>query len=144
MKVEITDTANIEAVQVEEIKKFLKVTGSAHDEVLRSLNESARKYLENRTNLSFITKTIKVTADRELEDWELPYGPVNSITSKEEPNDDDEYVYTYEAGYEQLPQDLKQALKMTVKYWYDMEDITDELPKATEMAIKANQTNPML
>jgi hypothetical protein len=144
MKVEITSTAASEAVSISEIKDFLKVTGSAHDDVLNALNEAARKYLEKATNLSFIEKTIKVTSDRELEEWELPYGPVSEVTDKDEPDDDGNYVYTYDTGYEDLPEDLKTAIKMTVKYWYDMDDISDNLPLAARKIIELNQTNPML
>jgi hypothetical protein len=144
MKVEIVSTADVEPVGIDELKQFLKVTGSAHDAVLNALNESARKYLEKSTDLSFMTKSLKVTVDRELEEWELPYGPVNEITNSEEPNDDDEYVYEYDAGYEDLPYDLKIAIKITVKYWYDMDDVSDSLPMAARKIVELNQRNPML
>lgn len=144
MKVEIVSAAETEPVTLLEVKNFIKVTGTGHDDVLDTLRKSARKYLERSTDLSFIEKSLKVTSDRELEEWELPYGPVNEITSSDEPNDDDEYVYEYEAGYEELPDELKTAIKMTVKYWYDIDDISTYLPAEIRKIIGVNQRNAML
>ena len=141
MKIELIEDIENEPVSLAELKAFMKVTGSAHDSILQAMNTSARVYLEKATGLSFAPKTLKVTSDYKLEEWELPYGPVNEITDEEE---GDDYTYTYTTGYDDLPDDLKLGIKMTVKHWYDIDDIAAEVPNAVKKIVQINQETPIL
>ena len=142
MKVEIITDIAAEPVTLDEVKAFLRVTGSGHDALLVKTMKGAREYLEKATNLSFGEKVLKVTVDYELPEELLPYGPVIDVT--DEDSDDDYYYYTYEAGYTELPEDLKTGLKMVIKHWYDADDISVDVPKVIKSIIQANDRNMML
>ena len=142
MKVEIITDMTAEPVALIDVKNYLRVTGNGHDNVIANMITGARKYLEKATNLSFGQKEIKVTVVSEIEDEDLlPYGPVSNV---EESSDDDYYYYEYDAGFEDLPEDLRMALLMLIKHWFDVDDIATEVPNVIKRIIQVNERNMML
>ena len=143
LKIEVITDLTDEPVSLAEVKAMLRITGSGHDSVILSMITMARKYLEGALNKSLGEKTLKLTCDDEYEEYDLPYGPNQTITDEDE-DDDDNYVYTYTTGYETVPDDIKMLLMLTIKYWYDIDDIGAELPKSIQNLIATNTTTPML
>ena len=129
-----------EPLTVAELKLWMKITFSDDDVLIQELISSAREYLENYTGLSLAQREITVIANVE-NDLELPYGPVQNITSVykrwgnnwvEADIDIDYYdiegmfmpyflgMYkiTYIGGYSDLPFALEQDIKNLVGYGY--------------------------
>lgn len=153
MKVEIVTDITEEPVSLAETKAFLRVTGSGHDTVISSLITAARQTLESRTDSSFGVKSLKVTTTEDLKIYDpdddinvfadslLPYGPVSDVTQSD---DDDYYYYEYTAGYETLPYPLRTAIMMLVKYWYDIDEVSRDVPASIDAIVDSYNRNPML
>lgn len=125
-----------EPVTLDEVKANLAITFNEDDALLTLLIKACRQHLEKYTCLSFFPKTVRVIL--EVRDrMELPYGPVTSITASK--NSEEEALdiadvkatgiqfksvgpgywdLTYTAGYENLPNDLKQAIIQDVSWNY--------------------------
>lgn len=137
-----------EPLTLQEVKDYLRLEGyldpsdsistefDDDDSLIEDLITSARESLELFTGLSFVAKTWQIEFDNPLGWFELPNGPVTSITSVENSSGDD-VTYTatidlakiktpcllemqaeYEAGYDVLPVALKQAILAEVAYRY--------------------------
>jgi hypothetical protein len=99
-------------------------------------------HLEKFTGLSFGTKNIEVTMNVDQLSFELPYSPVQSVTSIEKWTGDDweilvadtdyfviddsievyvkgKYRVNYKAGFTSLPEDLKTDIKVLVAWQYE-------------------------
>ena len=77
-----TTDAIIEPVTLAEAKAALRVDYANEDDLINSLIKSARQFCEQEISLSFLTQTWQL----KLDCWpcgiiELPYGPVQSISS---------------------------------------------------------------
>ena len=80
----ITAEPNVEPVSLSDLKAHCRVDISADDDYLTALITVARQYCEKQTARSFITQTRTLSLDHFPHDGsaiELPYGPVQSITS---------------------------------------------------------------
>ena len=86
-------------------------------------------------------RDLKVTNELELEDYELPFGPiVGSVTDS---NDTDgNYVYEYTAGFDPLPDDYMSLILDVIKYWYDIDDMSADLPVAIKKKMQLLTRNP--
>lgn len=142
MKIEIITDLAQEPVTLEQVKSMLRITGNGHDGALISMIVSARKYMEKALSKSLGVKTIRVTSGDELIADDLPYGPNQTIVTEAEINDD--YVYTYTAGFEEVPEDIKQGIMYLVKHWYDIDDTSALVPDAVKNIIALNTELPML
>ena len=133
----VTDLAS-EPVSVQEAKDYMRISNNEEDTLIEELITSARQRLEGFTNRSFGTKTLKVRWN-ELNGWqELPYSPIQSITSVV--NDDltaltyeskglevkqvevfsfDGVIVQYVAGFTTLPKALKEAILKEVSTSYE-------------------------
>lgn len=133
-----------------EAKQYLRVDEDylLEDDLITSLIKSAVQYCEKYSGLSFEPKQLQMYSTSRYID--LPYGPVNSITSVKDGVGKDMdyvttgvkhprvhaystqgYIVTYETGYtpETLPELLKTAVKMLVATLYDNREnnvITDK------------------
>jgi hypothetical protein len=141
MKVVITTDITTEPVTLEEVKAALRITGSAHDDDLEDMITDARKYVERATDSSVSERTIEVTNELELEDYELPFGPIIGDTT-DTTDTDGNYVYTYSAGYDPTPPDMKRLILDIIKYWYDIDDVSAELPRSIKKKIQLLNRNP--
>lgn len=74
------ESSPTEPVTLAQAKAQLIVTSSDDDAKITELITQCRRSVENYAFVSMVAKTITLTADFNGE-WELPYGPVNSITS---------------------------------------------------------------
>lgn len=116
------------------------------DTLIERYITSARKKLEKLYGISIIPKTLKATITNLAGDIEIPQGPVISITDVKDscgseitdytlvgyPEQEEEYndflhlqwpnyskmVVTYEAGYSECPEELKDEILRIVAYWY--------------------------
>lgn len=69
-----------EPFTVDEAKEDLKIDFTDDDTVLTRLIKASRKAVENYCSVSLIARTVTLTIDFE-EEFELPYGPIGTITS---------------------------------------------------------------
>ena len=141
MKVVITTDITLEPVTLEEVKEALRVTGTGHDDELDRLITDARMYIERAIDTSVSERTLEVTSDTELEEFELPFGPVSDLV--ESTDTDDNYVYTYTGGDETCPADIKRLITMLIKHWYDIDDDVTALPEAIKKQIQLRTRQPL-
>jgi len=78
---EITSEPSTEPVTTAEVKTELRLTTSAHDTMIDNKIAGARIALEGELQRQFITATYKAYWSCFNNRMELPYGPVQSITS---------------------------------------------------------------
>lgn len=141
----------VEPLTVQEVKDYLRLEGfidnteslatdfDDDNTLIAELITSARLRLEEYTGLSFIPKTWEIEFTNESGNFEIPFGPVNSINFLKDSEGDtiaaadyemsiskrilktptwSELVLNYEAGYTTLPSNLKEAMLKEVAYRY--------------------------
>lgn len=140
MKVEIVTDIAIEPIDLDEVKDALKISGTGHDTELERMITDARIYIERAIDTSVSTRELKVTSDIELEAWELPFGPVSSLTDSTD--SDDNYVYEYTGGDTDCPADIKRLILMLIKHWYDIDDEAIALPEVITKHIQLRTRQP--
>ena len=141
MKVEIVTDIAGEPVTLSEVKEYLRITGTAHDNDLERMISAARRYVERATDCSVSERDLKVTNELELEDYELPFGPiVGSVTDSTDT--DGNYVYEYTAGFDPLPDDYMSLILDVIKYWYDIDDMSADLPVVIKKKMQLLTRNP--
>jgi hypothetical protein len=142
MYVKIITDLTTEPISLSDAKLWMRIADYTSDDTLiTSLLKSSRILLEQYTALSFGTKTIEATFDITKE-AEIPYGPVQSMTSvyrRENEswslmtanvdywiiNDTIKVAYpglykmTYQAGYTTLPEGLKTDIKVITAWQYE-------------------------
>lgn len=136
---EVVTDLTVEPVPLAEVKEFCAIDAdyAGDDTLLTAHIKTARKQLEKYLNLSLGTTERKLFTDKAL--FDLPYGPIQAITSVKDKDDADveydEYgsIYPkidvgcihggvtvlYTAGFEVLEEDLKTAIKLYVRGLYD-------------------------
>jgi len=141
MIVEIVTDITGEPVTLSEVKDYLRITGTAHDTDLETMISDARQYVERVTDSSVSERSLKVTNDLEMEEWELPFGPVIG-TVTDSYDTDGNYIYEYSAGYDTTPYDMIRLILDVIKYWYDIDDTSQELPVTIKKKIQLLTRNP--
>jgi len=141
MKVEIVTDITTEPVTLTEVKNYLKITGSGHDDDLEDMISDARRYVERATDSSVSERSLKVTSDLEMEEWELPFGPVIGDV-KDSTDSDSNYIYEYSAGYDPTPPDMKRLILDVIKWWYDIDDMAVPFPNVIKNKIQLLTRNP--
>lgn len=142
MKVRIVTDITIEPVTLEEVKEALKISGTGHDDELERLITDCRMFIEKAIDTSVSEREITVTSDAELEEWELPLGPVSSLV--ETTDTDDNYIYSYTGGDTDCPASIKRLITDVIKYRYDIDDEAKELPRSIKKQIQLLTRNPGL
>ena len=142
MKIVITSDITLEPVTLEEVKDALKISGTGHDTELERLITDCRMLIEKAIDTSVSEREITVTNDTELEEWELPLGPVSNLV--ESTDADDNYVYSYTGGDTDCPADIKRLITMYIKHVYDIDDQAAALPKEITRMIKLLTRQPGL
>lgn len=133
------ETGGAEPVTLAQMKEWLRVDFDEDDDVITALIVAARQGVEMFCNISIVDKNITMTADWAGE-WELPYGPVKTITTVASDATlqvlDDGYFtdgtlfktlrfncgrvkVVYNAGYTTVPSDLITDIKRVVSYLYE-------------------------
>lgn len=71
----------VEPLTLTEVKLDRGVEHTLHDDLLTALIRSAREYVENYCSLSLVTQTRELILDEFVTWVEIPYGPVQSLSS---------------------------------------------------------------
>jgi len=144
MKVRIVTDIELEPVTLEEVKEALKISGSGHDTELEYLITDVRQRVERSIDTSVSTRTLEVTNDLTLEEFELPFGPVSdlALTYGTDWDDDTTYIYTYTGGETDCPAAIKRLILSMIKYVYDIDDEAKELPNDIKKQIQLLTRQP--
>ena len=141
MKIEIVTDIVQEPVTLPEVKSALKITGTGHDDELSRLITDARVYVEKACDISVLERELKVTDEDELEEDELPFGPVADLTVTEDTTNE-VYVHEYTGGFTETPADIKRLITDLIKFWYDIDDPAAPLPAEIKKKIMLNSRQP--
>ena len=146
MKVRIVTDIALEPVTLEEVKEALKISGSGHDTELEYLITDVRQRVERLIDTSVSERTIEVTNDLKLEEFELPFGPVFDLvlTYGTDWEDNLTYIYTYTGGDTECPAAIKRLILAMIKYVYDIDDEAKELPADIKKQIQLLTRQPGL
>jgi uncharacterized phiE125 gp8 family phage protein len=140
-----------EPLTVQEVKNYLRLEGfidnsesissdfDDDDVIIETLIRSARERMEEYTGLSLITKTWEIEFTNLCGNFDIPFGPVNTIIYLRDDEGDsistddfdisfngrilkypnyENMTMKYEAGYANIPKGLKDALYKEVAYRY--------------------------
>lgn len=134
----IQDIVN-EPVSLTEAKEFLGIDFDDFDNLINMLIKASRIASERVTGKAYGVKTIQVTGNT-YEDRSGEVVKVYPITPIHESNVEDEESnenYTYVAGYDEIPDDLKQAILMRVATGFAsrQDGIIKTMNKATNASI---------
>ena len=157
-----------EPVTKDEVKAYCKLnSGTAEDSILDRLITSAREQCEEYAGISFIVRGITATVTNLDGGIFLPYGPVTlPITSIKDQYGDDienykisgtqfpQLIYphdqrielVYDAGYQDLPQQLKLAILQQVFYLYQNRGEISEVTRSgvpTETSVRHQAKAPL-
>jgi uncharacterized phiE125 gp8 family phage protein len=159
MNVKVTTDLGAEPLSITEAKAWMRIVDYTSDDTLiESLVKSTRMNLEKYTGLSFGGKTIETTLDNDRLEFELPYGPIVSVTSVQKWFDDewvtltpdaDYYVVndtvkvftyakfkiTYTAGFTTLPDDLLTDIKVLVAWQYKNRGMNFQADKDNQASV---------
>lgn len=149
--VNTTTTIVADVVTVAEMKNYLRLEGfidnsesissefNDDDTLIAELIVSARQRLEEYTDLSFVPKTMEIEFTNLAGNFDIPFGPVNTILYLRDSEGDsistDDFAISfngrvlkypkwenmtmqYECGYVVLPKGLKEAVMKEVAYRY--------------------------
>jgi uncharacterized phiE125 gp8 family phage protein len=176
-KDETAESGIVEPLTVQEVKNYLRLEGFIDNNeslatdfdddntLIAELITSARLGLEEYTGLSFIPKTWEIEFDNYAGNFEIPFGPVNSVNSLKDSQGDTisaseyslsinnrvlktptwgELVLNYEAGYTTLPARLKDAMLKDVAYRYmNRGDVNvDGISREAEVLASSYKTSP--
>jgi uncharacterized phiE125 gp8 family phage protein len=142
---EVKSYMRLEGLQ--DVDESMATAFTEDDELIERLIVSARKKLETMYGISIVPKTLRAVLTNQAGDIEIPQGPVSSITSlkdksgtaitdytilgyseAEEAYNDfiqlespcyEKMVLIYEAGYDEVPEGLKDEILRMVTYWYE-------------------------
>lgn len=74
------ESSPTEPLTLTQVKAHLIITATDDDTLLTALITSCRRVIEEYCAISIVTKTVTLIADL-CREWELPYGPVTTVTS---------------------------------------------------------------
>lgn len=129
----ITDLAT-EPVTLQEAKEFLNIDFSDWDSLLTMLIKSSRIQSEKVTGQAYGAKVVQVTGNT-FDEKIYPIGPyVSDATWADE---DGIIDYQYNAGYDECPEDLKQAIlqRVATGFAYRENGIGEAITKAVNASI---------
>lgn len=175
--VNTTTTIVADVVTVAEMKNYLRLEGfidnsesissefNDDDTLIAELIVSARQRLEEYTDLSFVPKTMEIEFTNLAGNFDIPFGPVNTILYLRDSEGDsistDDFAISfngrvlkypkwenmtmqYECGYVVLPKGLKEAVMKEVAYRYinrGDENVDGLSKEAMVLASKYKTTN---
>lgn len=168
LDVQIKTDLVTEPVTLAEAKSYLNVDYTSWDTLITTLISSARTNLERYTGSTFATKTLVATFQKVAENIDIPYGPIQSITSVKSIDEagvkttlvaGTDYLVTgnnfknirfyggidtpieieYVAGYTALPADLKVAILKQVAMDFEFRENVLDSSQVTELSNGAKQ-----
>jgi len=142
-----SDEGTTEPLTPDQVKEWLRITGSTNDSVITMLITASRREIERELQVSLITRTVMVRIKYEVGEsgFKLPYGPVRgSVTAyatdgeeldsgsyeiRDGASPGDKYLMThfseikleYEAGYTSpgsIPADIKLKILDRINYHF--------------------------
>lgn len=149
----------VEPVTLAEAKAYMKIdTGTTDDDLIEELLITAREQCEDYAGLSIVNRTVTAVLNNSCGGIYLPYGPVISITSitdqdDEDPLDTDNYevrgldfpqlidpvsdkvTLIYTAGYGIPPKRIKTAILQQVFFLYENRGEAPMIYRGVEAAI---------
>ena len=167
LDVEIKIDLVSEPVTVAEMRDYLNIDFSTWDSLLSTLISGARSKMERYTGCTFGTKTLISTFQQVGSNLDIPYGPVQSITSVKSISETGtkttlvngvDYLITgnnfknirfnyidtpveieYVAGYDPLPVDLKVSVMKQVGMDFEFRENVMDSSQVTELSNGAKQ-----
>jgi len=167
LDVEIKTDLISEPVTVPEMRDYLNIDFSNWDSLLTTLISGARSKMERYTGCTFATKTLVSTFQQVSSNIDIPYGPIQSVTSVKSIDESGvkttlvngvDYVITgnsfknirfnyintpveieYVAGYDPLPVDLKVAIMKQVGMDFEFRENVMDSSYTTELSNGAKQ-----
>lgn len=168
LDVEIKTDLTTEPVSVGEMRDYLNIDFGAWDTLLATLITGARSKMERYTGCTFGTKTLVATFQKVADNIDIPYGPIQSITSVKSIDEagvkttltaGTDYLVTgnsfknirfhgidtpieieYVAGYDPLPGDLKVAIMKQVGMDFEFRENVMDSSQVVELSNSAKQT----
>ncbi len=144
--------AGTEPVLLAEAKLWCKIESdqTEDDAIVTALIKAARRKCEQFVNLGFITRTVTANINNPNGNFYLPYGPVTNTPTATDGDGNaldvtwqlgllkaplGESTVTYNAGYDELPEELKTALKEQIIYMHEHrgEGTSDMSPMAKQL-----------
>lgn len=115
--------ASAEPVTVDEAKAWIKVDVADDDDIIEQLITTARQQCEQYLKISLVERTITATLLNQTGGIELPYGPVNSIESFTDLDDNDIDADSYkmrgeDGNFKWLQTSFCEAVKITYTAGY--------------------------
>ena len=167
LDVEIKTDLISEPVTVPEMRDYLNIDFSNWDALLTTLISGARSKMERYTGCTFATKTLVSTFQQVSSNIDIPYGPIQSVTSVKSIDESGvkttlvngiDYVITgnsfknirfnyintpveieYVAGYDPLPVDLKVAIMKQVGMDFEFRENVMDSSQVVELSNGAKQ-----
>ncbi len=139
-------TANTtEPVSLKEVKDFSRIDFSTDDEMLKNLIKAARKYCEDLTGISFISKTYKIKVRPADLSILIPVMPVTAVVAVSTVWEEDgtEVLLTKDSDYYEIGGDRLEIRLASLEVGYDIlievtaghTTLPDELRMAVLMAV---------
>jgi len=97
----VTTDSGAEPVTINDVKQFLKIDFENDDDLIASLIVSARNWCEKYTSRTFIAKTVTGHFEGDGNDGKinLPYPPIDSVTSVTRVRQDESTALTVNTDY---------------------------------------------
>jgi hypothetical protein len=157
----------IEPISLTEAKEYARIDSTFEDTLISSLIKVARLHCEAFTGKAIIRKTITIESFTFPYQWQLPYGPLSSATDITKVVNIDQngtetplnyqvnvglfpkiaitsgpqslkFKMVYTAGFTNVPEDIKLAVKMMVNTMYERrEDFSDLQAIPSPIGVKA-------
>lgn len=139
--IKLTDVGS-EPVDAAEFKEHARITED--DDYIAGLLTAARQSIEKYCGISIVDKEVVLHVKNVTNDYELPYGPVKSITTAVDTEDEaieyetggidyktisSEHSFmniAYTTGFDEVPGDLKLAIKKQALWDYEHRGDNDD------------------